>query len=235
MTYPQEIMPKKEYKIINDMGQLSDENQVCLLRRIDNLGAEATQADIDKYLFQEMATKNRERINELSVNLMGGMFKEEHLAFRINPYNQVADEWVEGTKCSIEKFEDRIKSVENYTPFYFYCNDIHDREIQSPPSNEEVKTEIQNILDEGPRNRQSSDTLHKTYLRHKPTIFNYWHVQIHFVDHAGNPFPSTNLNKTHKKILALFVTEVLSKIGKTKRNINNLCSTIRPDFYLKNT
>lgn len=239
MKYPEEIIPKSNYRILDDLGPIFNDGKVCLLRRIDTVGDDASEQKIKDYL-RKILGNGRHQFNEYSLSMVGGGFKLEHMRYRVKVDNDIDDTWKGGEDCTVESFIHRVEECSNYSVIYFNANDVHNIPL-GPDDHSKIgqsfKTETkknQPDLEEPPLNRNIS------FIKHKPTIFNYWHVQIHFLDSEGNEFPSQSgpgakkLNSEQRESLQTFLDLVLFPLMKLAKVDEINCESIDRTHYIIN-
>lgn len=220
------------YRLLTDLGEIFNKAQLCLLRRVDDINEDADEERIVMQLTNSLL-ESRSKINEYSLNLLGGKFKVEHLSYTVKTEKGKDDSWTEGKVCSISDFTSRITVKDNYSLALFMAEDLHDVSLIAEPDIKNQKI-LTNINDKRDKDDTPSENIKmKTLLLHQPTIFNYWHVQIHFYDCEGNRFPSSNskLNQGHKAVLYSFIQTVFIPKVKFKKDITLCNDTIEPSWY----
>ena len=95
LVYPYCILPKKSYVIKMNFDELVDNQSIFVLRRSDLCEEETFFRFINgDFLLNDDAIENR-RVPNLSINLMGGLFKDEHSKFV--PLNDAQSSWEGGS------------------------------------------------------------------------------------------------------------------------------------------
>lgn len=161
--YPNTLLPKKDYKFID-----CDVSENYLVRYVDRISEDESIVDeLGKVLVEHIGTP-RERIQDLSVSLLG-IYKKAHTELKFN------------------------KSGAEYSN---YCEP--DEEVQSPIHLEHFDSDklrsfwviqIKNIV--GKKVTVNLDNVDKqavSYVQHTPTKGNFWHYSVRWSIDGKNIF-----------------------------------------------
>jgi len=232
MSYPLEIMPRADYRVLTDFGEIIKKTKICLLRRVDGIDSNSTEEETKQFLENSIINSGRGQLSEYSLFLLGGELEEKHISVTVSVNDHISDNWIEGNDCHLSDFVERIETKKKFKVVYFYGDEIHDVEFAQPllQENKDLTERLKNDI----RTETTISLSHRSFLIHKPMIFNYWHVQLHFFDAEGNEFPpKTKLKPKHKASLVTFLRTILLKRIRFSHNIDEKCCRIDPALYRK--
>lgn len=127
------------------------------------------------------------KIPNMSLNLLGGAFKPEHIKF--NPKGEAAEDWNGYEYIFLLDFYNSIEIKEegNYCAVFFWVKDIHNCSF---PAKTTVSKESRELLESLklqpiPPNGAETEVLCSTQLSHVPTRCNFWHTQFAIIAGEG--------------------------------------------------
>ncbi len=169
MSYPDELLPKSNYKECIDTNDLV--SYACCLIRRSLKTQEETFDNIGQIRIDAVCEAGREdELYGLSHNVFG-IFTEDHLKYRvphqINPY------WDLKTILTDSLSENDYKITDSSVALFVSIPDIHDKIF---PHKQIIKNKQTEITVSG-----------RCLVIHKPNVYNYWHFELHFQDYEGNP------------------------------------------------
>lgn len=183
--FPVSILPKINYVSVLDLQSLLHDQTVYIVRRSDK-SYNDTFNDLGK--LREDAITPKE-IPFLSLNMLGGLFKPEHIRFRV--LNNGSNPWNNNDFISIFDFLNDFTLVDNYCIVYIEANGIDSQSIPYlQPATKDLTKEI-NIFFQHVDKPIISDGSYKlegeTKLLHDPINLNYWHLELNILDYKQNP------------------------------------------------
>ncbi|MBE2278946.1 MAG: hypothetical protein IAE91_01020, partial [Ignavibacteriaceae bacterium] len=148
---------------------------------------------------------------DLSMNLLGGKFKEEHIKYRV-----ISKESSPGAI--------KFKTI-NHPVIFFNFNDIHELEIPYKKKFQEIPKELRVKL--SLLNRDDITLHSKTEVKHKPEYFNYWHTTLTLLLSKENK----RLENTKPAFAKQIALDLLNSLRyKAKKSINSV-DKIPEEFY----
>ena len=124
-----------------------------------------------------------EHVVHLSMNLLGGAFKPEHVCFVQKKPG--SNDWTKSEVINIEDYMDCIEKCEKATPIFYRNSVICQSYISIAivfPDASAYKSFCQYYKKEKPlppyKKGDSVDVIFETRIEHRPTNLNYWHVQM---------------------------------------------------------
>lgn len=223
--YPGEIMPIRDaYELQICRDYLVDANaglilQRCVNHRIDDI---ITSEDIGSNL------------NGLSVNLLGGEFKIDHVKWRPIDLN---DYW-DGREVSSEDLQSNYKYDPDFCGIYIKASEVDGKDFIYPKHYNDEKsfkedvTAFVNKFAEYNRKQPEVELYFIVQVNHRPTCSNYWHCQIE-VSKRTNPIAEPILEvktKWEKKVLRAFRNFLLPYCSK---ECSAVIPAVDPSKYLK--
>ncbi len=219
MPYPSELLPKPGYKIIEDVGVLSDSHNLYIVRRLNKDPKGLVKEDIELFDFVDKPYN----LNNLSCNLLGIKFDHNQLSFRLN-----SKEWFEGDRVDISETHDAIEITAPFVPIFWAVSVLHDVETQvrTSPSPKKGHLMVEAL---GPQAQPSE--IGRSKLLHKPTRCNYWHFQLHFYDSLGNIVSKNKDAKYFEEDMTVFFKIKMHANLLLFHEIENNYSTLEPIHY----
>ncbi|WP_333876237.1 hypothetical protein, partial [Flavobacterium sp.] len=205
--------PKTKYKVEINFDDLTSSNSVYVLRRSELPQDETFHKFNDGSIILNDDALLSERIPELSLNLMGGVFKLKHSAFV--PIKNGSKVWTGGKIYLSEYFSDYKIDNQNGC-IYINANQLHNKtvpyEIESNPNlHKEIEKFIRTVGPNGTNNvirnspPDSISLLGKIYFKHVPVNLNYWHIEL-----KTENFKLTSLKKATNKTDTRFVEVIFN-------------------------
>jgi hypothetical protein len=125
LDYPNEILPKSNYRINLDFDSITQVHNVFLLRRAE-MNFEDTFFKLgDRYILKADAIPiDYNRIPNLSTNLLGAGFKSDYSAFRVKMGSLAEKKW-NGNNVYLWEHIDSYSKVEDGCVIYLNANNLH--------------------------------------------------------------------------------------------------------------
>lgn len=191
MTYPDELIPQNNYKLI-DIDEISDSSHIV---RRSLVNQESTYDAIGNVRCEALINEDEERfLFGLSSNLLG-IYKIEYLKF--NPGKKHNNYWQLGADTN-KKIQYTL--YKNPFPIFFKISLIHNIPFPYETPNRKNKT----ISITG-----------RCCLLHKPTCANFWHCELTFFDNCNNQIKTSN-SKWKLKAAKSFIRMTLKVIAFNK-------------------
>lgn len=172
-SYPKTLLPKKQYKKI-DIDNLVGLN-VFVVRRALKFKNEDIFDELGLLLDGAIIDESLKDVSGMPMNLLGGKFLVEHIRFI--PKKGATKDWDEVSDAVWEDIKDNIESIENPIPIFFELFSIHK---QTYPYYRENKSLPKGITTDN--NLKSTKYQGSTYVFHKPTLANFWHIEFHILE-----------------------------------------------------
>lgn len=217
-NYPMDILPSNKYKTHICLEELKESLNYYVSRRINGYFEASTDyIEIDDEY--ELRAKVIEDFDaNLSMNLLGAKFKLEHTSIHQN--KEISKPWPEN---EIPTPEDLINNSE-YTksfPAIFSAYDIfrensYERTELSKPKFDELFEKLQKLGDSQLKRieERKLQLTSKTCLVHKPTISNYWHVEIKLFPSLDEPPFKNTSSKWKETLWNLYKKQIFSVVIK---------------------
>ena len=177
LDYPLSILPKNQYIERIDIDKLYKHVPLVVVRRSDKPKEEIFN-EID-LLREDVITKSD--IPRMSMNLLGGAFKQEHIKF--NPIGESCRIWDGSEKVFFSNYRKSIRLLPVATPIFFEVANLHDKEFPYKRNKDPTSNKLMNALAYKPSETEGKFILYgKSYISHEPTLLNYWHVEFQIKD-----------------------------------------------------
>lgn len=207
MNYPLELLPKINYKKI--ITEELPEESVIIRTTDEKVILDELGKIPEKYIVKSGSEK---QVFDLSVNLYG-VYKLEHIKIQVIKGSGLDEEWKEGDSCLTEVEQDKFEINENKDAIFFLVFDINNKEI---PYQKEI-------------NGKTSDYEAICKVIHKPTVGNFWHFEVSYMEESGNIIQYGG-SGWHKKLRSSIIRSFLKLHAKT--SIQNEYS-INEEIYIK--
>ena len=204
MKYPERLLPKPNYKRIQDFTELQDKALIRFFYK----------EDTEELTLKKIASP-REQILDLSTNLLG-IFKEKDIFIKIirkekNPKdNYFLQDWKEGTQVKVPQYKKDFYFFFNRGYFFLKISDINGQSYTYEDQNHNIYK-------------------YTCKVTHSPTNSNFWHCSLNWFSDDGDNI--INLKKKHKRRIANAIRRQLIKFAKTK--IENYDYSINKSLYSK--
>lgn len=225
--YPNCILPYLHYKLRieeNSINQLVNEENCVIVRRSD-------KSEVDS--FNELDILREDIISDkstpnLSMNLYGSKFTNEHLKFRC--FGNAIKLW-EGEKIKFSEYNACYSILESHSPIYFLIKDLHNKIF---PYYKTDDTETQKLLKILGLNIQSENGKvkfnGKSSVIHSPNKLNYWHVEFQIKDIQEREINKTN-SAWQKSAAQYAYNDII--VMSAKKNPPKYIYSIPSEIYLK--
>lgn len=187
--YPICILPYSHYKLkIEDtsINQLVNEDNCIIVRRSDR-----SQEDS----FNELEILREDIILEksipnLSMNLYGSRFTNEHLKFRC--FGAGIKLW-EGENIKISNYKACYSILKTHSPIYFLIKDLHNKVFPYYKTDDKDTQKLLKIMGLNISSENGKVKLNgKSNVIHTPNKLNYWHVELQIKDIQEAEIKHTN-------------------------------------------
>ena len=129
---------------------------------------------------REDALSETDVIN-MSMNLLGGAFKLEHIQF--NPTKEATRNWNGTEPIFYSKYHALVQTLPHAMPIFFNASDLHDKNIPYQRTKDKDATKLMVELNIKPLETDGKYELQaKSIINHEPTQLNYWHVEFQIKD-----------------------------------------------------
>lgn len=185
MRYPKYLLPKRYFRLflIDELKPIDFNFQ--LIRRSLKIRSET----FDKFGQVKPAAVlgqtpdgnlNIKEVPGLSLVLLGGKFKSEHIKFR--GYGIAMSNWPLKQDVTYQEVSQYIEELPNdqCVPIYFSLKQVHNSTvpyIRPVDKNFKKKIPKEFMIKEGPNELKAAVT-----IVHKPTLCNYWHIEFYIKD-----------------------------------------------------
>ncbi|NLT52257.1 MAG: hypothetical protein GXX85_15240 [Ignavibacteria bacterium] len=234
-SYPRVILPHKNYILNIDFDKHILNYSFLLVRRTNKKPTEAF--DEIGFLKTEALISELKDVPDMSLNLLGGLFKENHLKYV--PKGNANKQWTDGKNIRISDFIGQYKIEKEVYPIYFILKNIHNCEF---PFSRKNDVNLKNLLDKLKieiDKKPEFESEGKTSISHVPINLNYWHIEFHIKDKKVNQDVKRSGIKTNKddywqnRLAANALNDILI-VNAKKEICNNEYDHIPKRLYKKN-
>jgi hypothetical protein len=187
LTYPSFILPKNRYVSLIRISELCTLQRLYILRRSNKTLENTFHIIGDKTILREDSIEPID-VPNMSLNLMGGKFKERHLKFIPKMRTEAVKKWDGFKRIYLSEFLNDYEKIETFCPIYFDVNNI---DLVNIPYQQNKSKEINRLLLElGEKPVEKNEKYQftaQTEVMHDPTFLNYWHVEFKLKDFRGVP------------------------------------------------
>lgn len=180
--YPKELLPQSGFRISMPIDEMAGSIPLTVVRR--------SNVKIDYPAISSLPENciTSDEVPGMSMSLLGGGFKgEKHICYRQK--NTGAKEWDGVTLLNDEEICDGYDFIPDAFPIYFSLKEIHKVRIpykrqfdkQDDFNNFFVVKSAVNAWEKGRGYRVEGEIT----VAHKPTMMNYWHVELQISAVAG--------------------------------------------------
>lgn len=219
-SYPKSVLPQRHYKEI-DFDVLFQLSNPVVVRRSNKQTYEDTFDRIGLVKVDAIQRQTTKEMIGLSMNLLGGYFKENHLHF--NPKGKAVELWAFGSP-TLKLRDLTIESSNNKIGIFYNVASLHNNTFQFPVQSDKVTykklpKELAISTDENLFITTFRATLK---ILHKPTYSNYWHVELHIQPNINNEDEIISTKEVQKAQYKKCTEFALNNyiIAKGKRNID---------------
>lgn len=215
MSYPIEIIPKSHYSYrINLETVLAHSGCFYVCRTAYSPIHEIISEDFDGNPVLDIDAFKKHVVG-LSVNLMGGLFNESHLAYYTPMSHPSSDDW-KGQPIRLTDFVGGFDRHPQAYPVYYSSEVLHRQPVRhsfiSPDKSR--KKSLKDIF--GDRCIEIFGDEWRThceiFIAHKPTNLNYWHMQLEMKPALEDDDESFINDKAWRKdIYVQLITDILTK------------------------
>ena len=190
-VYPVSIIPTSTNKII-DINKLKEVENIVVLRRsfLSNEDTFDISGKPKQRALVEVSNGNAKvegLIKGYSMNLLGGAFVPENSKFVQITHNGIkgSAEWNEKEQIYFWDYRRCFRIEEEKANIFFKLSDIHNKRIPYFSKSKDYEKSIATFYGkkiEDIRKEKSGKFLGSTKIIHKPTVLNFWHIQLHALD-----------------------------------------------------
>ncbi|SKC73587.1 hypothetical protein [Ohtaekwangia koreensis] len=188
MSYPQELLPKYNYKSNIEVERLLLSHPSASLLRKSADGADLSDLKVRDVF------PNRGSLYGFSTYFFGE-FLNDHIKYK----TKTRTYWKEGDACLKSKDVKYTNESSLVFPLYFKLKDCHELKIPLK------KTE----------NKLTQTVMSTLLVKHRPMLDNYWHFEFVVFDESGTEIDSSNLKEYHKKSALEFVEDQIMTLVDT--------------------
>lgn len=207
LKYPYCVLPKTSFKLKMNFDDLIENHSIFVLRRSDLPADETFHIFNDgTVILNDDAIENK-RVPDLSINLMGGIFKKSHSIYiaikdGIKPWK--------GEKIYLSEHILNYEINGGYGNIFINANSLHNKTIPYiVPFDVNIHKEItkfqkmvgnknDNVILNVPPN--DFELKGKIYFKHDPVTLNYWHIELK-IENYRDEILSKVINTPNKKFV----------------------------------
>ena len=218
LDYPLSILPENHYIPRINIDNLCKNVPLIVVRRSDK-----PKEDIfNKFgmMREDSDAILKHEIPGMSMNLLGGAFKYEHIKF--NPIGEAAKIWDGYEKVFYFRYRKSINLLPIATPIFFEVANLQGIEFPYQRNRDKESTKLMDILGIQPREINGKfELLGKSYISHEPTRLNYWHVEFQIRDVENNLIEKTK-SAWQKEAANSALSHIKSNASSVVSNISDI-------------
>ena len=120
-------------------------------------------------------------IPNMSMNLLGGQFKSEHIQF--NPTKEATKIWDGQELIFYSKYHSLVQEFTTTTPIFFDVENIHNITLPYQRSKDKTFSQlIEALYPQTVEKEGKYELTGRSLVSHEPTLLNYWHVEFQIKD-----------------------------------------------------
>lgn len=212
LNYPYCILPITKYKINIDCDTLINSQNIYILRR-SNLSQEDTFQSVFGQIVLNDDAIDDIRIANLSVNLLGGKFKNKHCKYLAK--GQGASSW-QGEEVYLSDYINDCNVENNKGLIFIKASLLHNIEfpynLPSDPNLHKEVAKFQNTVGESRvllnTPKQPIKVIGKSFFVHSPINLNYWHLELK-VENYANVILENPKKNSDKRFLEQLFTNII--------------------------
>lgn len=213
--YPEEILPQIHFSPTVDLEKvisMTDEFVVCRTIGVPLENAISEDEDGSEILDIDVLGDS---IVGMSVNLMGGHFKEWHLKYH-TPHKYPSGRYWDGkSEIRLNDFEGQHEIKNDVYPLYYSSNAVHRQKVPFALKNrskDQLKRISQVFKNAQYIFKNDANVDCEIFVSHKPNNLNYWHSQIELKPYGADDAECfKNSNSFRHEIYIQLLTDVLSR------------------------
>ena len=192
-SYPKEIIPSQHFVEMQFVDDLDIFNYCHLIRRSSFDTYERTFDEFDEIQIDALFPLNvhsgkpdLKKCIGYSMNLLGGHFNVEHIKYRT--LQKGSDLWDFRQQINLQEYIDCYEVLETKSiPVFFEFEALNEFQVSVITSNKDI---VKNIYKDAEHNDQKTKALKELFdgkkheidckvsIVHRPTVLNFWHVQL---------------------------------------------------------
>lgn len=180
--YPPKILPKKHFKFPFNTDELSKKGSFAIIRRSNK--SKGHSFDSLGFVREDAIISKPSELPSLSMNILGGEFKPNHLNYKAK--GAAIKNWEVNEPILLVDFMDDWEFLEDSTPIYFPLKDIHIIEFPYERNVGDKETKKLMAAFSFLQKEEKARFYGKTSVEHEPVKLNYWHVELKLKDVEGN-------------------------------------------------
>ena len=228
LQYPKRIIPRNFYKAKIDIQGLLNSQALFVTRRLDISFDKAFNKHGNE-LFMREDDLDKDDIPNMSMNLMGGKFKDKDVLY--SPFGEGSKNWIPGTKIYLDNFLDKYKVLANYTLIYFMVSEIHNITVPySRPKDRDSEKLAKALANATYPPKSLADSFEfngRALVLHAPTNLNYWHTE--YVIMGNDDRVPKNRSSWREELCKSLINNLLVVNGVNKLDIP--ITPIAPQWY----
>jgi hypothetical protein len=209
--YPTTILPKTRYKIEIDTDKLFTEHEVFLLRKSDLSEEDSFKRFSNGQILLEDDAISSNRVINLSINIIGGAFKQKHSIYR--PKANGAKNW-KGDKIRMSLYKNDYNIEKPSGNIFIKASKLHNKIIPfTVPSEANLHKEISKFEKAFGNKRIKSNEIGKDIkllgqikIKHVPVNLNYWHAEFEISGYDEKPIEKYKGNRKTKALVEEIIT-----------------------------
>ena len=227
-VYPIKILPKENFTLSINIGTLKDNCNLYITRRIDS-DLDLSEITLNNNSFKDLIWK-QEKPQNMSWNLLGKYFLPKYNRYIPNKFGSMDWQGCDTIMPYLTRgqFHTEIKHYNAFIPLAKIHGIKFPISLEGKPQRDFLqKTQIEPkpIIING-----SISVRGELLIEHRPTNFNYWHVQFLMIDHETVPMKP---NISSSKIKTFLREDILGRFAKSKMIFEN-CD-IPSHFFIKSS
>lgn len=213
LKYPYSILPSSNFKTNIDCDTLISNHNIFILRRSELSKEETYQTLYNGDIVLNDDAIEDIRIANLSVNLLGGNFKNSHNKFLA--VRNGSELWT-GNKVYLSEYINDYKIIENKGMIFIDAKLLHNIEFPyNLPSDPTLHKEVAKFQNTIGKNRvitnipkQTIKVIGKTYFIHSPVNLNYWHLELKTENFMEEVIENPKKNSNRRFLEQLFTNVI---------------------------
>lgn len=171
-NYPSCVLPYPHYKSCINIDRLADEENCVIVRRSDKFTDDTFN---ELGLIREGIILDKDLAN-MSMNLYGGKFTDEHLKYRC--VGEATHPW-EGEMIRVAKYKQTVNLLTRYSAIYFILKELHNKKFPYYRTDvKETRKLLVALKKTGVEEEGKIRVMGIANIVHTPNKLNYWHVEL---------------------------------------------------------
>lgn len=203
MNYPDHLLPKPDYKIIENIAETAN----CFLIR--NTPTREFCIPGTKLVNPELVEIQSNHLGDFSTNLLG-IYTEYDIRYQIigNAQDYFHSLWLQGEEVDAPTYQNDFDVNENKGCFYLSIDEINGQSVNYPQDNPKIEACCKVI--------------------HTPTKCNFWHFSIRWYNNDGIDIRDLGISKNQRRRFLSLTKSLVIELALIDKPVNSIIS---PDLY----